>query len=97
MPLKLTSGQLLVALILGLLLAFVPGLFYTLLNYGEVQVEWANGLYQFIPDVMFKHLGDYTSTNWHGYEAQIVSRDPLIIYIRNFLSISEASHFLHIR
>lgn len=96
MPPQATSGQLLFALILGLLLAFVPGLFYALQNYGEVQVGRANGLYQFIPGVMSKDLG-VSTTDWRGYEAQIVSRDPSIIYIKNFLSSSEASHFARIR
>ncbi|KAK2589641.1 hypothetical protein QQS21_012681 [Conoideocrella luteorostrata] len=45
---------------------------------------------------MSKHIGVYTNTHYHGYESQIVSRDPLIMYINNFLSISEASHFLHL-
>lgn len=96
MPPKATSGQLLFVLILGLLLAFVPGLYYTLQNYGEVQIERANGLYQFIPGVMSEDRSVSTTTDCHGYEAQIVSRDPSIIYIKNFLSSSEASHFISI-
>jgi len=43
-------------------------------------------------------LKDYhTTAASHGYEAQIFSRDPLVIYLKDFLSTEEVNHLLRIR
>ena len=39
----------------------------------------------------------HTTAASHGYEAQIFSHDPLVIYLKDFLSTEEVNHLLRIR
>jgi len=85
--------------LITIVLAFVLGSWSSSssrnINDGTSKTTWAASLRE-----TYQNRGSkdsHTKAASHGYEAQIFSRDPLVIYLKDFLSTEEVNHLLRIR
>jgi prolyl 4-hydroxylase len=87
---------------LGYAFALIPIYFFVYLPisqilYGITSKPSDPGIANFNFNVSSIASDEPLSCPVHGYNTHILSQEPLVIYIENFLSADESSHLLKIR
>lgn len=81
--------------ILYVFIAMSVGVFVS--KFGFTSAELQDRLGQIIPVQLIPVFFTGKTPPTEGYEVQIFSREPLILYVHNFVSTDEIKHLLAIR
>jgi hypothetical protein len=81
--------------LLYVFIAISVGVFVSI--FGSNAAELQNHLGQVIPLQLIPVFSTSKAPPAEGYEVQIFSREPLILYVYNFVSTDEIKHLLAIR